>query len=71
MNDILEGKLSGRTINLNDSISLLIKIDEDTINKFTEGTHLFSIESDFITNLQITFELDETNMNIKFDPENA
>ncbi len=67
----MEGKLSGRTINLNDSISLLIKIDENTLKKFTEGKHVFRVESDLVTNLEITFELDETNMNIKFDPENA
>jgi hypothetical protein len=71
INDILEGKLSGRTINLGESISLLIRIDEDTIKKFTEGEHAFKVESDFISNLEITFELDETNMNIKFDPEKA
>ncbi|MFW9820516.1 MAG: hypothetical protein ACFFE5_12965 [Candidatus Thorarchaeota archaeon] len=71
LNDILQGKLSGRLINVGDSISLLIKIDDNTAKKFTEGEHAFRIESDFITNLEITFELDETNMNIKFDPANA
>ena len=71
INDILIGKLSGRLINVGDSISLLIKIDDNTAKKFTEGEHVFRIESDFITNLEITFELDETNMNIRFDPENA
>ncbi|MFX1379266.1 MAG: hypothetical protein ACFFA4_09235 [Promethearchaeota archaeon] len=67
----MEGKLSGRTINLGDSISLLIKIDENTAKKFTKGEHTFKIESDLITNFEITFELDETNMNKKFDPANA
>jgi hypothetical protein len=49
----------------------LIRIDDNTAKKFTEGEHVFRIESDFITNLEIRFDLDETNMNIKFDPENA
>ncbi len=71
INDILQGKLSGRLINVGDSISLLIKIDDNTAKKFTKGEHVFRIESDFITNLEITFELDETNMNIKFDPDKA
>jgi hypothetical protein len=71
INDILQGNLGGRLINVGDSISLLIKIDDNTAKKFTEGEHVFRIESDFITNLEISFELDETNMNIKFDPDNA
>ncbi|MFX0023944.1 MAG: hypothetical protein ACFE9S_16580 [Candidatus Hermodarchaeota archaeon] len=56
---------------MGDSISLLIKIDDYTVKKFSEGKHIFRIENDFITNLEITFELDETNMNIKFDPNKA
>lgn len=71
INDVLEGKLSGRTIDLGDSISVLIKIDENSLKMFTEGEHVFKVESDFITNLEIIFELDESNMNIKFDPDNT
>jgi len=71
LDDIIEGKLSGRTINLNDSITLLIKLDDDTLKKFTKGTHYFKIESDLVSNLEINFELDENNMNIKFDPDNT
>ncbi|MFW9972579.1 MAG: hypothetical protein ACFFDF_20500 [Candidatus Odinarchaeota archaeon] len=71
LNDIMEGKLSGRTINLNDTISILIKINEKSLNRFTEGVHYFKIESELVSNLSINFELDETNMNIKFDPDNA
>ncbi|MFX0145343.1 MAG: hypothetical protein ACFE9C_14865 [Candidatus Hodarchaeota archaeon] len=71
VNDILHGKLSGKTIDLGDTISILVKIDEGTLKKFTEGNHIFRVESDFITNLEIFFELDGTNMNIKFNPENA
>ncbi|MFW9972683.1 MAG: hypothetical protein ACFFDF_21035 [Candidatus Odinarchaeota archaeon] len=70
LNNIIEGKLSGRTINLHDNINFLLKLDEDSLKKFTKGTHFFKIESDLISNLIIEFELDETNMNIKFDPMN-
>ncbi|MFX1386852.1 MAG: hypothetical protein ACFE9M_06520 [Promethearchaeota archaeon] len=71
INEILEGKLSGRTIALGDSVSLLIKLDENSLEIFTEGEHIFRIESELISNLEIVFELDESNMNIKFDPDNA
>lgn len=70
LDNIIEGKLSGRTVNINDSISVLIKLDEDSLKKFTKGAHYFKIESDIISNLIIHFELDETNMNVRFDPEN-
>lgn len=71
LNDIIEGKLSGRTINLKDTISILIKIDDESLKRFTKGVHFFKIESDLVSNLLIRFELDETNMNIKFDPDKA
>ncbi len=71
LNDIMEGKLSGRTIGLNDTVSILIKIDEESLKKFTKGVHHFKIESDFVSNLSINFELNETNMNIRFDPDNC
>jgi hypothetical protein len=67
----LEGKLSGRTIDLGDTISVLLKIDESSLEMFTEGKHSFKIESDLILNLEIFFELDENNMNIKLDPDNV
>lgn len=68
LDDIIEGKFSGRTIALGDSISLLIKLDTETLNELTKGKHIFKIDSEFISNLIINFELDETNMNLKFDP---
>lgn len=71
LNDVMEGKFSGRTINLNDSISVLIKLNEDSLKRFTEGAHYFKIESDLVSNLEIYFELDESNMNIKFDLVNS
>jgi hypothetical protein len=69
LDKILEGELSGRTINLNDKIGVLIKLDEDSLKKFTKGAHNFKIESDLVSNLIIQFELDESNMNIRFDPD--
>jgi hypothetical protein len=71
INEIMEGKFSGRTIALNDSIRILLKLEEETLERFTEGTHRFRIESDLISNLEIIFELNENNMNIKFDPNNT
>jgi hypothetical protein len=69
LDNIIEGKLSGRTINLNDEISVLIRLEEDSLKKFTKGTHHFKIESDLVSNLIIQFELDESNLNIRFDPD--
>jgi len=69
--DIIKGKFSGRTINFGDTISILIKLDTESLEKLTEGTHYFKIESDMVSNLVINFELDENNMNLKFDPKNT
>jgi hypothetical protein len=71
IDEIIEGKLSGRTIALNDSISILLKLDENSLELFTEGMHYFRIESELISNLEIIFQLNENNMNIKFDPVNT
>ena len=70
-NDIKDGKLSGRMIALGESISILLKIDEGSLEKLTEGKHSFKIESDTISNLEIGFELDKSNMNIPFDANNT
>lgn len=69
--DIIEGKLSGRTIDLGDTISVLLKLDPQTLKILTKGTHAFKIESDLVSNLIINFELDDTNMNLKFEPLNT
>ena len=71
LEDIIEGKFSGRTIALGDSISVLIKLDTENLNLLSKGKHSFKIESDLISNLIINFELDKTNMNLKFDPKNT
>ena len=70
LNDLIEGKLSGRTIALGDSISVILKLDESSLEKLTEGKHILTIENDFIAGLEIYFELNEKNMNLKFDPDN-
>lgn len=70
LDDILEGKFSGRTIALGDTISVLVKLDVEILENLGEGKHVFKIESDLVSNLLINFELDETNMNLKLDPNN-
>lgn len=71
LDEIIEGKFSGRTIALGDSISVLIKLDDENLILLSKGEHSFKIESDLISNLIINFELDKSNMNIKFDPKNT
>ncbi len=71
LNNILEGKLSGRTIALGDNISIILKLDESSLEKLTEGKHIFKIESDVITGIEIHFELDKNNMNLRFDSNNT
>ncbi|MFX1316613.1 MAG: hypothetical protein ACFE9T_12170 [Promethearchaeota archaeon] len=71
LKNILEGKLSGRTLALGDSISIIIKLDEGSLEKITEGKHIFKIETEFITGIEIHFELDKNNMNLRFDPNNT
>ncbi|MHA1913435.1 MAG: hypothetical protein ACW990_07370 [Promethearchaeota archaeon] len=56
---------------MGDSISVLLKLNADTLDTLSEGEHAFKIESDLISNLIINFELDETNMNLEFDSENT
>ncbi len=71
IDDILKGKLSGRTIALGDSISVLIKVDDETLKRLTKGKHSFIIDTDKVSNLEIAFELDDNNVNLKFDPTNT
>ena len=71
LNNILEGKLSGRTIALGDNISIILKLDESSLEKLNEGKHTFKIESDVITGIEIHFELDKNNMNLRFDSNNT
>ncbi len=71
LDDILEGKFSGRMIELGDTISVLFKLNASILENLVEGKHVFKIESDIVSNFIINFELDETNMNLKLDPQNT
>ena len=71
LEDIINGKLSGRTIALGDTISVLIQLANETLTKLNKGKHSLVIESEMVSNLAIPFELDDNNINIKFDPSNA
>ena len=68
--DLREGKLSGKTIALGDTLGVIIKLTEDSLTHFNKGKHIFKIESEFITGLEIDFELDEDNMNLSFKLDN-
>jgi len=70
LDDINEGRFSGRTIALGDTISVLFKLDAEILENLAEGKHVFKIESDLVSNFIIDFELDETNMNLKLGPNN-
>ena len=70
LDDILEGRFSGRMINFGDTISVLFKLDAGILENLVEGKHEFKIESDLVSNFIINFELDETNMNLKLDSLN-
>lgn len=71
LKNILEGKLIGRTIALGDNISIILNLDESSLEKLTEGKHIFKIESDVITGIEIQFELEKNNMNLRFDSNNT
>lgn len=70
IDDLLAGKFAGKLIALGDTIDILIKIDSEGIKRFTEGTHKFTFDSELIPKLDFNFELNENNLNRKFDPQN-
>ncbi|MHA1987340.1 MAG: hypothetical protein ACW98D_11930 [Promethearchaeota archaeon] len=70
LDDILDGKFSGRMIAFGDTISVLFKLDADILKNLVAGNHTFKIESELVSNFIIDFELDETNMNLNLDPKN-
>jgi len=67
IDDLLSGKLAGRIIALGDTINILIRIDEDGIEKFSEGKHNFKFISEIIPTLEFNFELGKENLNQKFE----
>lgn len=70
IDDLLSGKLAGRMIALGDTIDILIKIDEDGLEKFSEGKHNFKFKSKIIPTLEFNFELGKENLNQRFDSLN-
>lgn len=66
IDDIINGKLGGRLIALGDTIDILIKLDKNALNKFTEGNHALKLESELIPVLEINFELTKENMNKEY-----
>jgi hypothetical protein len=71
IDDLLSGKLAGRMIALGDTIDILIKIDGDGLEKFSEGKHTFKFKSEIIPTLEFNFELNEDNLNQKFDTQGS
>ena len=67
IDDLLSGKLAGRIIALGDTINILIRIDQDGIEKFSEGKHNFKFKSEIIPTLEFNFELAKENLNQNFD----
>ena len=70
IDDLLSRKLAGRMIALGDTIDILIKIDEDGLEKFSEGKHTFKFKSEIIPTLEFNFELGKENLNQSFDSIN-
>lgn len=71
IDEILRGKLGGRTIALGDFISILIKLDSKSLERLTKGKHVLSFEGENVPKLEINFELHDENMNQKFDPKST
>ncbi|MFX1498276.1 MAG: hypothetical protein ACFFBH_12175 [Promethearchaeota archaeon] len=67
IDDLIKGKLAGRIVALGDSIEILIKVDKETIAKFSEGKHKLALESELVPKLEFNFELNHKNMNKKLD----
>ncbi|NHJ19989.1 MAG: hypothetical protein EAX91_03520 [Candidatus Lokiarchaeota archaeon] len=70
IDDLLRGKLAGKIIALGDTINIVIKIDEDSLDKFSEGQHKFKFTSEIIPTLEFNFELGKENLNQSFDTVN-
>jgi len=70
IDELLSGKFASRIIALGDTISILIRIDEDGIKKFSEGKHNFKFKSEVIPILEFNFELGKENLNQKFEAVN-
>ncbi len=70
LDDVLGGKVGGKTIALGDSLVILLKLEESDLEKLTEGKHMLKIEIENMPTLEINFELTSNSMNVKFDSDN-
>ena len=52
------------------TINFLAKLEDDVLARFTLGKHSLIIDADNIFQLEITFELNEDNTKVRFDPNN-
>lgn len=68
IDELLNGKMSGRTIAMGDNIIILIILGREELRKLTEGKHILTIEGEKIPKIVIHFELNNKNMNVKFNP---
>ena len=71
IDEILGGKVGGKTIAMGDSLTIIIKLDDEDIGKLTEGKHTLKIEAESIPSLEISFELTNKSMNLKLDSNSA
>ncbi|MHA1252095.1 MAG: hypothetical protein ACTSRP_19065 [Candidatus Helarchaeota archaeon] len=65
IDELLEGKAAGKLLGLGDTISILIKLDENIVNNLKEGYHTFKVKAKNLPDMEIKFELSKKNMNIK------
>jgi len=70
IDDLIKGNFGGKLVALGDTIDILIKIDSEGINRFSEGMHKFTFDSELVPKLHFNFEITENNLNRKFDPQN-
>lgn len=64
--EILNGKMRGRTLGLGDTIDIIIKLKPEDLARLTPGKHTLELESEMFHELTIQFELHEKNMNISY-----
>ncbi len=70
INSILSGDVAGKTVDVGDKITILLKLKEEDMKKIKEvkGNHELTIKIKNLPIIIIKFELHDENMNIKFDP---
>ncbi|MEJ2251257.1 MAG: hypothetical protein P8Y97_16595 [Candidatus Lokiarchaeota archaeon] len=66
---VLDGKMGGRTFGLGDTIDIIIGLKEEDLSRLTPGKHTLKLESEMFQELTIDFELSNKNINIKYDVE--